>query len=53
VWRFSHILEPAGVEFTNYRRNPICLFQHMADCPVATAPAIGPSNGELAARVHY
>jgi HK97 family phage prohead protease len=51
--RDGHILEPAGVELTNFRKNPICLFQHMADCPVATAPAIGLSNGELAARVQF
>ena len=35
--RARDILEPDGCDFTNFRRNPVCLFQHDSNEPVARA----------------
>jgi Escherichia/Staphylococcus phage prohead protease len=51
--RDGHVVEPAGIDLSNYRRNPIVLWQHDPGCPVATCSAVGLENGALAARIIF
>jgi len=51
--RDGHILEPAGVDLSKFRLNPICLWQHDPMAPVGTATAIGVRDGNLAARIEF
>lgn len=47
------VLVTAGVDLTNYRRNPIWLYQHNPDWPVARSEQIGPAGELLVARVKF
>lgn len=49
----GHVLEPAGVDLTQFRKNPIVLFNHQPDAPVGTATAIGVDNGDLAPQIEF
>lgn len=51
--RDGHILEPAGIDLRDYLRNPIILWQHDPECPIAIATAIGVRDGVLAARIEF
>jgi HK97 family phage prohead protease len=52
--RDGHILETSGMALTNYRSNPIVLWNHDVDqFPVGTCTAIGLQNGSLAARIEF
>jgi len=51
--RDGHVLEPAGIDTTNYLRNPIVLWSHERESPVGVAMAVGVENGALAARVEF
>ncbi len=51
--RDGHVLVQAGLDLTNYRRNPIVLFQHQQDCPVGTATALGLDGDKLLAKVEF
>jgi hypothetical protein len=48
--RDGHVLEPSGIDLSNYRANPIVLWQHIPEQPVGACTAIAVENGELAAR---
>jgi HK97 family phage prohead protease len=45
--RDGHILIPAGLNLTNYRKNPIILWQHNPGAPVARCVSISVVDGEL------
>jgi HK97 family phage prohead protease len=51
--RDGHVIVQAGLDLTNYRKNPIVLFQHQPDCPVATATAIGFDGDKLVAKIEF
>jgi HK97 family phage prohead protease len=51
--RDGHVLLPGGMDLTNYRKNPIALWQHNPSAPVGTTTAIGVSGGNLCARVEF
>lgn len=45
--RDGHVLIPSGIDLTNYRRNPIILWQHNPGAPVARCSSISVVDGEL------
>ena len=51
--RDGHVLEVGGLDLTNYRKNPVALWQHQADCPVGVATAVGVRDGALCARIAF
>lgn len=51
--RDGHILVPAGIDLSNYRQNPIMLWGHDPEKPVATATAIGLQGNNLIGRAEF
>lgn len=51
--RDGHVLVPAGMDLSAYRRNPIVLWQHDPTMPVATCTAIAVDGGDLVARIQF
>ncbi len=51
--RDGHILEPAGCDLTNYRANPIVLWQHNPDVPVGRAADLTVEGDKIRARVTF
>lgn len=47
------VIASDAFDLTNYRRNPIVLFQHNPDWPIARAEEIGVIDGNLVARVRF
>ena len=45
--RDGHVIIPAGIALTNYKRNPVLLFQHRPENPVARCTGISVVDGEL------
>jgi HK97 family phage prohead protease len=45
--RDGHILEPAGVDLSEYRKVPVILWQHSPSSPVARCTQIGLVEGEV------
>jgi HK97 family phage prohead protease/HK97 family phage major capsid protein len=44
---FNDIIEPAGWSFENFKKNPICLFNHRSDWPIGTWKNLKVVGGEL------
>jgi HK97 family phage major capsid protein/HK97 family phage prohead protease len=44
---FNDIIEPAGWSFENFKKNPICLFNHRSEWPIGTWKNIRIAGGEL------
>jgi len=53
VARDGHILVPQGCDLAGYRKNPIILFQHMAQAPVGTASAITVWPDRITAKITF
>jgi HK97 family phage prohead protease len=51
--RDNCVLVQSGLDLTNYRKNPIVLFQHQPTSPVGTTTAIGFDGDVLAARIEF
>ncbi len=51
--RDGHVLEPSGINLTNYRKNPVVLWSHNPEQPVAACTAIAVENGALGARIEF
>lgn len=52
--RDGHIIEQSGINLTNYRKNPVVLWNHDVDQPpVGVCTAVGLQNGSLAARIEF
>ena len=45
--RDGHVIIPAGIAHTNYKRNPVILFQHRPENPVARCTGIAVVDGAL------
>ena len=53
IARDGHILEPAGCDLTNYRANPIVLWQHNPDTPVGRAADLMVDGDRIRARILF
>jgi HK97 family phage prohead protease len=51
--RDGHILEPSGCDLTNYRVNPIVLWQHNPDVPVGRATDLVVEGDKIRARITF
>lgn len=51
--RDGHILVPQGALLDNYRANPVVLFQHDANIPVARASDIRVSGNDITAKITF
>jgi HK97 family phage prohead protease len=53
VDRAGDIVDPNGIDFTAYRKNPVILYQHDHDEPVARSVEIGLINGRVEALIQF
>lgn len=53
VDRAGDIVDPNGIDFTAYRKNPVVLYQHDHDEPIARCVEIGVVNGQVEAMVQF
>jgi HK97 family phage prohead protease len=51
--RDGHVLEPAGCDLTNYRANPVVLWQHNPDQPVGRATDLAVEGARIRARITF
>ena len=51
--RDGHILEPTGCDLTNYRANPVVLWQHNPDQPVGRATDVVVDGDRIRARITF
>lgn len=51
--RDGHILEPTGCDLTNYRANPVVLWQHNPDQPVGRATDVVVEGDRIRARITF
>ena len=51
--RDGHILEPTGCDLTNYRANPVVLWQHNPDQPVGRATELVVEGDRIRARITF
>jgi HK97 family phage prohead protease len=53
VDRAGDIVDPNGIDFTAYRKNPVILYQHDHDEPIARSVEIGVVNGRVEALIQF
>lgn len=53
VDRAGDIIDPNGIDFTAYRKNPVVLYQHDHDEPIARCAEIGVVNGRVEALFQF
>lgn len=51
--RDGHVLEPTGCDLTNYRANPVVLWQHNPDQPVGRATDLVVEGDRIRARITF
>jgi len=51
--RIGDVVVQTGIELDNYRTNPVVLWSHDSDMPVARAPVIGVQDGVLRSTVQF
>ena len=51
--RMGDVLEPAGCDLTNYRRNPVVLAQHDANQPIGRCSRIGIEGTAVVATIQF
>ena len=51
--RDGHVLEPTGCDLTNYRANPVVLWQHNPDLPVGRATDLVVEGDRIRARITF
>ncbi|UQD96137.1 HK97 family phage prohead protease [Bradyrhizobium japonicum] len=51
--RAGEIVDQGGIDLTNFKRNPIVLWQHNTGAPIARASEVGVVGGKLRARVTW
>lgn len=51
--RDGHILEPSGCDLSNYKNNPIVLWQHNPDVPVGRATDLAVEGDKIRARITF
>jgi HK97 family phage prohead protease len=51
--RDGHVLDPAGCDLTNYRANPVVLWQHNPDQPVGRAADLVVEGDRIRARITF
>ena len=51
--RDGHVLEPMGCDLTNYRANPVVLWQHNPDLPVGRATDLVVEGDRIRARITF
>jgi uncharacterized protein len=51
--RDGHVLVPEGCDLTGFRKNPIILWQHDADKPVARAEEVTVGGNKIAAKIRF
>ncbi len=51
--RDGHVLEPNGCDLTNYRANPVVLWQHNPDLPVGRATDLVVEGDRIRARITF
>ena len=51
--RDGHILESSGCDLSNYKNNPIVLWQHNPDIPVGRANDLSVASNEIRARITF
>ena len=51
--RDGHVLEPTGCDLTNYRSNPVVLWQHNPDLPVGRATDLAVEGDRIRARITF
>lgn len=51
--RMGDVIVQAGIDLTAYKKNPVVLWGHSADVPIAKAIDIGIKNGKLQATVQF
>ena len=51
--RDGDIVEPQGAVLDNFKKNPVCLWQHNAAAPIARCSSIGPVGAQLIAVMDF